>query len=62
MYAEPLARTFAAQHITDLVPRIKFLDLQVHALMDVKAIESHRTTSHSMTASSYTTNSKDAST
>jgi hypothetical protein len=46
VYAEPLAVAFAAQYITDPVPRTKYLDPQVHELMDVEACESNRSTSH----------------
>jgi hypothetical protein len=62
VYIEPLVVAFAAQHIADPVPRTKHLDPQVHELMDVEACESDRSTSHSMTASFSTTNSKDGST
>jgi hypothetical protein len=62
VYVEPLAVAFAAQHIADPVSRTKHLDPQVHELMDVEACESDRSTSHSMTASSSTTNSEDGST
>jgi hypothetical protein len=62
VYAEPLVVAFAAQHITDPVPRTKYLDPQVHELMDVEACESDRSTSHSMTASSSTIDSEDGST
>jgi hypothetical protein len=62
MYVEPLAVAFAAQHIADLVPRTKHLDPRIHELMDVEACESDRSTSHSMTASSSTTDSEDGST
>jgi hypothetical protein len=61
VYAKPLAIAFAAQHIADPVPRTKYLDPQVHELMDVEACESDRSTSHSMTASSSTTDSQDGS-
>jgi hypothetical protein len=61
LYAEPLAIAFVAQHIADPVPRTKYLDPQVHELMDVEACESDRSTSHSMTASSSTTDSQDGS-
>ena len=61
MYVEPLAVAFAAQHIADPVPQTKHLDPQVHELMDVEACESDRSTSHSMTASSSTTDSEDGS-
>jgi hypothetical protein len=61
-YVEPLAIAFAAQHITDHVSRTKHLDPRVHELMDVEACESDRSTSHSMTASSSTTDSEDGST
>jgi hypothetical protein len=62
MYVEPLAIAFAAQHITEPVPRTKHLDPRVHELMDVEACESDRSTSHSMIASSSTTDSEDGST
>jgi hypothetical protein len=62
MYIEPLAVAFAAQHITDLVSLTKYLDPWVHELMDVEACESNRCTSHSMIASSSSTDSKDGST
>jgi hypothetical protein len=62
VYVEPLAIAFAAQHITDHVSRTKHLDPRVHELMDVEACESDRSTSHSMTASSSTTDSEDGST
>jgi hypothetical protein len=62
VYVEPLAVAFAAQYITDLISRTKHLDPWVHELMDVEACESDRSTSHSMTASSNTTNSEDGST
>jgi hypothetical protein len=62
MYAEPLTIAFATQHIADPVPRTKFLDPRVHELMDVEAYELDRSTSHSMTSSSNTTDSKDGST
>jgi hypothetical protein len=62
VYAEPLAVAFAAQHIANPEPRTKYLDPRVHELMDAEACESDRSTSHSMTASSSTTNSEDGST
>jgi hypothetical protein len=62
VYVELLAVAFAAQHIADLVARTKHLDPRVHELMDVEACESNRSTSHSMTASSSTTDSEDGST
>jgi hypothetical protein len=62
VYVEPLIVAFAAQHIADLVSRTKHLDPRVHELMDVEAYESDRSTSHSMTASSSTTDSEDGST
>jgi hypothetical protein len=62
MYVEPLALAFAAQHIADPIPRTKYLDPRVHELMDVEACESDRSTSHSMTTSSSTTDSEDGST
>jgi hypothetical protein len=62
VYVEPLAIAFAAQHIADPVLRTKHLDPQVHELMDVDAFESDRSTSHSMIASSSTTDSEDGST
>jgi hypothetical protein len=62
VYAEPLAVAFVAQYITDPIPRTKYLDPRVHELMDVEACESNRSTSHSMTASSSTTDSEDGST
>jgi hypothetical protein len=42
VYAKPLALAFAAQHIADPVSRTKYLDPQVHELMDVEACESKR--------------------
>jgi hypothetical protein len=60
-YIEPLAVAFATQHIADPVSRTKHLDPQVHELMDIEACESDRSTSHSMTASSSTTDSEDGS-
>jgi hypothetical protein len=62
LYAEPLAVAFAAQHITNTVPRTKYLDPRVHELMDVEACDFDRSTSHSMTTSSSTTDSEDGST
>jgi hypothetical protein len=62
VYVEPLTVAFAAQHITDPKSRTKYLDPRVHELMDVEACESDRSTSHSMTASSSTTDSEDGST
>jgi hypothetical protein len=62
VYVEPLAVAFAAQHIADLVPPNQAFRSSVHELMDVEACESHRSTSHSMTASSSTTDSEDGST
>jgi hypothetical protein len=62
MYVEPLATAFATQHIADLVSRTKHLDPRVYELMDVEACKSDRSTSHSMTASSRTTDSEDGST
>jgi hypothetical protein len=62
LYAEPLAVAFAAQHITNPVPRTKYLDPRVHELMDVEACDFDRSTSHSMTTSSSTTDSEDGST
>jgi hypothetical protein len=62
MYVEPLAVVFAAQHIANHVPPTKYLDPRVHELMDVEACESDRSTSHSMIASSSTTDSEDGST
>jgi hypothetical protein len=62
MYAEPLAIAFAAQYIADLVSQTKYLDPRVHELMDVEACESNRSTSHSMTTSSSTTDYEDGST
>jgi hypothetical protein len=62
MYVEPLAVAFAAQHIANPIPRTKYLDPRVHELMDVEAYESNRSTSHSITSSSSTTNSEDGST
>jgi hypothetical protein len=62
VYVEPLAVAFAAQHIADRVSRTKHLDPRVHELMDVEACESDRSTSHSMTTSSGTTDSEDGST
>jgi hypothetical protein len=62
VYVEPLAVAFAAQHITDPISQTKHLDPRVHELMDVEACESDRSTSHSMTASSSTTDSEDGST
>jgi hypothetical protein len=62
VYIEPLAVAFAAQHIADPVSQTKHLDPRVHELMDVEACESDRSTSHSMTASSSTTDSEDGST
>jgi hypothetical protein len=41
MYAERLVVAFATQHITDHVSRTKYLDPQVHELMDVEACESN---------------------
>jgi hypothetical protein len=61
-YVEPLAVAFAAQYIADPVSKTKHLDPRVHELMDVEACESDRSTSHSMTASSSTTDSEDGST
>jgi hypothetical protein len=57
VYTEPLAIAFA-----DPVSQPKYLDPQVHELMDVEACESDRSTSHSMTTSSSTTDSEDGST
>jgi hypothetical protein len=62
VYAEPLAIAFAAQHIANPVARTMYLDPRVHELMDVEACESDRSTSHSLTASSSTTDSEDGST
>jgi hypothetical protein len=62
VYAEPPVVAFIAQHITDPKSRTKYLDPRVHELMDVEACESDRSTSHSMTASFSTTDSKDGST
>jgi hypothetical protein len=62
VYVEPLAIAFVAQHIADPVPRTKHLDPRVHELMDVEVCESDRSTSHSMTTSSSTTDSEDGST
>jgi hypothetical protein len=62
VYVEPLAIAFATQHIADLVSRTKHSDPRVHELIDVEACESNRSTSHSMTASSSTTDFEDAST
>jgi hypothetical protein len=62
VYIEPLVVAFAAQHIVDPVPQTKYLDPRVHELMDVEACEFDRSTSHSMIASSSTTNSEDGST
>jgi hypothetical protein len=62
VYSEPLAVVFAAQHIVDPIPQTKYLDPRVHELMDVEAYESDRSTSHSMIASSSTTDSGDGST
>jgi hypothetical protein len=62
VYVELLAVAFAAQHIADPVPRTKYLDPQVHELMDVEAYKSDRSTSHSMTTSSSTIDSEDGST
>jgi hypothetical protein len=62
VYVEPLAVAFAAQHIADPVPQTKHLDPRVDELMDVEAYESDKSTSHSMTASSSTIDSKDGST
>jgi hypothetical protein len=59
---KPLVVAFAAQHIADPVSQTKHLDPRVHELMDVEACESDRSTSHSMTASSSTTDSEDGST
>jgi hypothetical protein len=53
---------YGAQHIIDPIPRTKYLDPRVHELMDVEACEFDRSTSHSMTTSSSTTNSEDGST
>jgi hypothetical protein len=61
VYIEPLAVAFATQHIADPVSQTKHLDPRVHELMDVEACESNRSTSHSMTASSSTTDSEDGS-
>jgi hypothetical protein len=62
VYVEPLVVAFAAQHITNLVSWTKYLDPRVYELMDVEACESDRSTSHSMTASSSTTDCEDGST
>jgi hypothetical protein len=62
IYVEILALAFATQHITNPVPRTKYLDPRVHELMDVEACESDRSTSHSMTISSSSTDSEDGST
>jgi hypothetical protein len=62
VYAELLAVAFAAQHIANLVFQTKYLDPQVHELMDVEACESNRSTSYFMTTYSSTTNSEDRST
>jgi hypothetical protein len=62
VYVEPLAVAFATQHIADPISRTKHLDPRVHELMDVEACESDRSTSHSMIASSSTTDSEDGST
>jgi hypothetical protein len=62
MYAEPLAIAFATQHIAVPVPQTKYLDPRVHELMDGEACESSRSTSHSMTTSSSTTDYEDGST
>jgi hypothetical protein len=62
VYAEPLVVAFAAQHIADPVPQTKYLYPQVHELMGVEACESDRSTSHSLTASSNTTDFEDGST
>ena len=61
VYAELLGVAFIALHIADLVSRTKYLDPRVHELMDVEACEFDRSTSHSITTSSSTTNSKDGS-
>ena len=61
-YVEPLAVAFAAQQIADPVSRTKHFDSRVHELMDIEACESDRSISHSMTASSSTTDSEDGST
>jgi hypothetical protein len=61
-YVEPLAVAFATQHIADPVSKTKHIDPRVHELMDVEACESDRSSSHSMTASSRTTDSEDGST
>ena len=58
MYVEPLA----AQNIIDLISRTKHLDPRVQELMDVEACEFDRSTSHSMTTSSSTTDFEDGST
>jgi hypothetical protein len=62
VYVEPLAVAFAAQHIPNPLSRTKHLDPRVHELMDIEACESDRSTSHSMTASSSTTDYEDGST
>ena len=62
MYVEPLTIAFATHYIADPVSQTKFLDLQVQKLMDVEACKLDRSTSHSMTTSSSTTDSKDGST
>jgi hypothetical protein len=58
---EPLAIAFVAQHITDHVPQTKCLDPQVHELMDVEASDSNKSTSHSITISSSSTDFEDGS-
>jgi hypothetical protein len=62
VYVEPLAIAYATQHIADPISQTKFLDPRILQLMDVEANESDRSTSHSMTAPSTTTDYEDGST